>query len=416
MDIEQIKEIKVNDEQLKLLQQYKKEQFELKSEIHSDIAPMLIEGFRQMRELTQNIAIIAGAIASFTIPILNTSIIQTKYLAYSAVVLLFGAIIYAVYHLSEVIPKEINALSKQHSTYNELIDESINRINKTISTGDVKELDNFDKEEVVRRAAQIKTENRKDASLDILRTVLFLALLFLSFSFIPFNSIKQSIEKLQFLKKTNSLTKNIPKSYNLSIAGATTAAQIKTQKPFNIDMTLLGSIITSLTALSIALFSEPLLNKFIRKTKLVVKSIASHTQGNGNLIVYRALISNEGLYRAKDVEVYAEEIIESNNKRENFLPVPFGWTHAHAYSKGVYRDIHPNQSVYLDVFDYIISPKGNLIRLSLKAGNEISDFSNINKGEIIIKSRIYQASGQTVNLKLKINWNGIDKPELKIID
>ena len=305
MEINQIKEIKVNDAQLKLLQQYKKEQFELKSEIHSDIAPMLIEGFRQMRELTQNMAIIAGAIASFTIPILNTTIIQTRWLAYSAVMLLFGTIIYAVYHLSEVIPKEINELSKQHTTYNELLDESINRINKTISTGDAKELDNFDKEEVIKRVALLKTKNRRDASLNILRTVLFLALIFLSFSFIPFNSITQSINRFSLLKNTNRLTQNIPKSYNLS---STNPSFIKSgNNPVSTKMNisskdnkiywmkdLIIPIATTIIALMLwetfkfirVLVSAPLINIYFQKNGTKSDTFSIPQQGAFNLPIY----------------------------------------------------------------------------------------------------------------------------------
>lgn len=187
MEIKELKGIKVNDKQLSLLQQYKEQQFELKKEIHSNIFPALVEGLRQIRELTQNIAIISGAIAAFTIPVLNTSIIQIKPLAFLSLSFLFATICYAIYHLSEIIPKEVNELSKQHATYNNLIDESINRINIVIETGDVNKLVEFDIEDVKSRLETLKTEPQKDKSLDNLRTLLFVALGLLTISFIPVN-------------------------------------------------------------------------------------------------------------------------------------------------------------------------------------------------------------------------------------
>jgi hypothetical protein len=180
-----IKQIKVDDRQLALLQQYKEQQFALKKEVHSDIFPALIEGLRQIRELEQNIAIIAGAIASFTIPVVNTSFVQVKFLAYLALVFLFTTICYAIYHLSEVTTKEVNELSKQHSTYNKLIDEVIDRINTVIESGDVDKLVDFDKQDVIARLDELKKTPKPDKSLDRLKLFLFIALGSLVLSFIP---------------------------------------------------------------------------------------------------------------------------------------------------------------------------------------------------------------------------------------
>ncbi len=180
-----IKQVKVNDHQLAILQRYKEQQFALKKEIHSDIFPALIEGLRQIRELEQNIAIIAGAIASFTIPVVNTPFVQIKFLAYLALVFLFTTICYAVYHLSEIITKEVNELSKQHLTYSELIDEVIDRINTVIESGDVNKLVDFDQENVTLRLDGLKTTTKPDKNLDRLRLLLFTALGLLVLSFIP---------------------------------------------------------------------------------------------------------------------------------------------------------------------------------------------------------------------------------------
>jgi len=183
--IKAISQIKVTDEQLKILEEYKSKQFQLKKEIHADIFPALVEGLRQVRELEQNIAIIAGAIASFTIPVVNTSFVQIKFLSYFALVFLFITICYAVYHLSEVITKEVNELTKQHSTYNNLLDEVVSRINDVIETGDINKLNDFDHDEVLSKLDGLKSPQKIDKSLNWLRGFLFTALGLLVLSFVP---------------------------------------------------------------------------------------------------------------------------------------------------------------------------------------------------------------------------------------
>ncbi len=178
----------LNEQQIKLLNGDKEEQFLLKREIHRDIFPIMVEGFRQIRELTQNIAIISGAIAAFTIPILNTDLVQTKVLAYIALLLLFISIVYAIHHLSEVISKEVNDLSKQHSTYNDILDDAIDRVNTVLLTGNIDKL-NVDEKKVLKKLSTIKILPKIDRSLNILKTIIFAALVYLFLSFIPLNEI-----------------------------------------------------------------------------------------------------------------------------------------------------------------------------------------------------------------------------------
>jgi hypothetical protein len=179
-----IKEVKVNDQQLGILLDYKKEMFSKQHEAHSDIFPALVDGMRQVRELTQNIALIAGAVASFTIPVVNTSFIQTKILAYLAIILLFITISYAVYHLSEVITNEINQLAKQHNTFITLFNESIDRINTVIESGEIEKINEFDKDSVLARLDELNLPAKPDKSLNYLRSLLVLALFLLVLSFV----------------------------------------------------------------------------------------------------------------------------------------------------------------------------------------------------------------------------------------
>lgn len=184
-----IKSVKVNDQQLAILLEHKDKQFELKKEVHADIFPALVEGLRQIRELTQNMAIIAGAIAAFTIPVVNTSFVQTKPFAYLALVLQFITIGYAIYHLVSVITKEVNELSRQHSTFMTLIDQEIDRVNEIIESGDIDKLVHTDSEtqEILDRLDGLKTVPEPDKSLDRLKFLLIGSLLALSLSFLPLN-------------------------------------------------------------------------------------------------------------------------------------------------------------------------------------------------------------------------------------
>lgn len=206
-----IKGVKVNDEQLAILLQHKDRQFALKKEVHADIFPALMEGLRQIRELTQNIAIIAGAIAAFTIPVINTDFVQVKILAYLALVLQFITIIYVINHLTQVITKEVNELAKQHSTYVGLLDQEIDRTNEVIESGDISKFVHTDEEvkELLGKLDNIKANLVPDKSLDRLRLLLTASLVALCLSFIStetYSYIWQMFSQFFVI-----LTSNLPK-------------------------------------------------------------------------------------------------------------------------------------------------------------------------------------------------------------
>ncbi len=184
-----IKDIKVTDEQLEILLKHKDSQFALRKEVHADIFPALVEGLRQIRELTQNMAIISGAVAAFTIPVVNTDFVQTKPFAYLALVLQFMTIAYAVHHLTNVITKEVNELAKQHSTYMGVLDKEIDRTNEVIESGDISKFVHTDDEanELLTKLGELITVPEPDKSLDRLRFLLTASLILLSLSFIPTN-------------------------------------------------------------------------------------------------------------------------------------------------------------------------------------------------------------------------------------
>lgn len=182
-----IRKIRVNAPQLAILLQHKDKQFELKKEVQADLFPPLVEAIRQIRELTQNIALIAGAIASFIIPVINTSFVQTKSFGYASLVFLFVTICYAIHHLTEVIPKEVSELSRQHSTFMTILDDEIDRVNTIIESGNFNQIVHSEKEnrEISKQIDELKSIPRPDKSLNILRALLTIALLLLTLSFIP---------------------------------------------------------------------------------------------------------------------------------------------------------------------------------------------------------------------------------------
>lgn len=134
-------------------------------------------------------AIISGAVAAFTIPVVNTDFVQTKPFAYLALVLQFMTIAYAVHHLTNVITKEVNELAKQHSTYMGVLDKEIDRTNEVIESGDISKFVHTDDEanELLTKLGELITVPEPDKSLDRLRFLLTASLILLSLSFIPTN-------------------------------------------------------------------------------------------------------------------------------------------------------------------------------------------------------------------------------------
>ncbi len=174
--------------------------------------------------------------------------------------------------------------------------------------------------------------------------------------------------------------------------------------------------IPSIVALTIAVFGESFRKKYIKKSRLVVERATVNVQGtHGDETVYRLLIKNKGIYRATDVEVDVESIHDNGRLRKNFLPVPLGWTHARAMGVTVTRSIHPMQSVYLDVCHYLTKKELEWLKLCLKAGAEVQNYSNLNPGSSVLILRIYQDSGQTQTIKVRINWEQGNKPTMKLV-
>ena len=135
--------------------------------------------------------------------------------------------------------------------------------------------------------------------------------------------------------------------------------------------------------------------------------------------VGRVIIKNHGKYKASSVEAYIENIIYEGENRKDFFPIPLFWTHGQLNKNGpTIRDIYPNQTVYLDIFNYIYDDGyvGNgIVAFAVAAGNNVENLSRVNLGESKILIKTYQESGQVDSINLKINWDGKSVPKLSII-
>lgn len=142
-----------------------------------------------------------------------------------------------------------------------------------------------------------------------------------------------------------------------------------------------------------------------------------------NLIVYRLSIKNCPKHRifstskAEDVEVFVESIFEDDKPRENFLPSPLTWTHGQAYEQNKYlvlRDVHPGQTVWIDICNFIKSSNSLILATSVAAALQIPDFCKLNQGETTLKLSVYQDDGQIVPITILIKWDGKYDPNISI--
>lgn len=190
---------KISPEELtQYLLNQKEESKKFRKEIQNDILPHMAEFLAQIRNLIKDIAIIAGAIAAFTIPALGSEIIQTKVLAQLAIMLLFITIIYAVYHLTEILPTELNGLSDQLKVYMKIIDHEMDGINKSLVEGNVTAYNETKKLIIKELGSLKKAENKPDHTLDYLRLTLSFALVLIFLSLFDYSSIIYSFSELTY--------------------------------------------------------------------------------------------------------------------------------------------------------------------------------------------------------------------------
>jgi len=190
---------------------------------------------------------------------------------------------------------------------------------------------------------------------------------------------------------------------------------------FNFYLPLLsfaGSLIVSWIALYIALHSEELRKKQIKSNLKIIGEPLYNKQAD-NYTVGRITIKNKSKFRAEDVEADVEDLTINGDPRKNFLSCPLNWTHSQLYSQNnnyhPTRNINPYQSVNLDIYRYSPNDLNNKLKLATIVCQDINDFSSLEKGENDITIRLYQDSGQTLKIELKVIWDGESTPAMKLI-
>ncbi|MBI2621991.1 MAG: hypothetical protein HYW63_05110 [Candidatus Levybacteria bacterium] len=169
---------------------------------------------------------------------------------------------------------------------------------------------------------------------------------------------------------------------------------------------LIGTIIASLTALVIAIWGRGL-KRLGYKPKIEIVDLIQNNQ-NPSLDLWRLVIKNSGNDTAKKVQVDIVEVFDDGNKvRKNFLPIPLRWTHLDTES----REILPNQTVYLDLFEHINRGKDitNLqffLRFGSRYAQEIKDFCFLEEGDSKINLKIFQESGDSLEITIYAKWDG----------
>ncbi|MBU1089940.1 hypothetical protein KKF38_04075 [Patescibacteria group bacterium] len=174
--------------------------------------------------------------------------------------------------------------------------------------------------------------------------------------------------------------------------------------------TAIAPLITFLAV--VVAFSMPRISQWWIKSKLVPvvnPDPIKQTSGNSSIHVGRIIIKNEGKFKAVGVEASLEEI--KDNSERDFFATPLWWTHGQIYEQGpATRDIHPDQLVGLDIFNYFPSDQATLFAFALDKDPEKSfkytpdSFSKINLCETKLKIKLYQESGQTKEIYLAVDW------------
>ncbi len=157
----------------------------------------------------------------------------------------------------------------------------------------------------------------------------------------------------------------------------------------------------------------------VEETSVINQSNDESSYGASPFNVGRIIIKNKGKYKARLVEAYIEKIIFNKENRKDFFPVPLFWTHGQLNKGGAtVRDIYPNQTVYLDVFNHVFDDSyvgDNSVLFAGAAGQGIDNLIRVNLGESVVLIKLYQESGQVDDIFLKLNWDGKETPTLAII-
>ena len=95
------------------------------SECHKDIYAGITINISHQRSMITHLALVAGALASFSFLLISSPLVYGKIFLLSAIILLLGVIGWSFYLLDCVLAKESNQLHKLQKQYNDLYPEKI---------------------------------------------------------------------------------------------------------------------------------------------------------------------------------------------------------------------------------------------------------------------------------------------------
>lgn len=168
---------------------------------------------------------------------------------------------------------------------------------------------------------------------------------------------------------------------------------------------------------------KPKKSKFVFEKCSVINQDPASSEDDKNslrlLHVGRLVVKNIGRHKAVAAEAFIEKVVSNGDVRKNFIPMPLVWTHGRLSKTGpIVRDIYPNQTVYLDIFnhiyDYSYAGNSNVV-FTVAAGHNNDNLSQMNSGESELFIKIYQESGQVDDVIIKSNYDGKNCPEISIL-
>lgn len=175
-------------------------------------------------------------------------------------------------------------------------------------------------------------------------------------------------------------------------------------------LTITGAFVAGLIGLCTVIFRD-WYEKWHNKSNLETIKIAIYEQNSR--YIYRLILENRGDYSAENAEVELIEIIR-NKKKLNFVPSPMRWTHLN----GAVRDIFPNQVAFLDILEsFEVNQENYIAELKPLYIDHLREITRIEKGETLIKLKIYQKNGQTKKILISIDFENIKNlPLVKIVN
>jgi len=164
--------------------------------------------------------------------------------------------------------------------------------------------------------------------------------------------------------------------------------------------TTIGSIVVGVlvAVIAVRLSGNAQLHRF---SILQLYPIQKHEQvTNRTSTFWRLPIENVGKHTCFSATAEVVEIVDRDSRRQGVIIAPLNWAHnpPNIYTK----DISPNQIAYLDICQWdnsVVPPK-----ISNPTVSSISNSSDLNVESESIGLRLFQRSGQVIEVRIGLTW------------